>query len=290
MTTDAKHLDDALIRDYSESWDELEDVSEQFRDIRPRKDRQLNLRVDADLLASLRDAAARRGVGYHSLARDLIEEGLARVATEPEAESPITNATRPFRMKEVMLVLLGAPGANQEENEPIVGITRLQKLLFLVAQHMKPQVAARFEAYDFGPFDESVEPDLEFLANEGLVAAPGRESLGKAGAGDAHRGAELLKWVRLRQREPDDQIEEYRLTQKGMEWVGRFFESEAFGSTEGKEALAAECARLKSEFGRVPLHRLVEYVYSEYPEFTSRSKIRHQVAERTARRLRSHKT
>lgn len=274
---------DAAERDYAEDWDELEDVSAEFQGIRPKKDRQLNLRVDGELLTSLRNLAAHRGEGYHSLARQFIEEGLAReLATQSREER--TEATNAFQMKHVLLVMLGSPGATHVDNEPLIGRTRLQKLLFLAAQHLKGESLARFEAYDYGPFDEGIEPDLDFLAGEGLVDRSGSTSEWRRQDPDKELGADILDWVRSRPERHQPEGESYRLTQRGMEWVRRFFESPAFGTTEAKERLARECQALKQKYGKVPLSDLVDFVYTEYPEFTKGSKIRHQVAERVARK------
>ncbi len=287
--TDKQVLERAGERDYAEVWDDLEDVSAQFADVRPKKDRQLNLRVDADLLAALRMASAQAGEGYHSFARRLIEEGLAR-ALEGEPAEPSSAATaapsrRPFQVKEVLLVLLSQPGASDQENEPVVGKTRLQKLLFLAAQHLKGEVAARFEAYSYGPFEEEIEPDLEFLASEGLVEWEGRGPEIPQIGDESERGARILDWVRSRAETKPRPTESYRLTQLGLEWVRRFFASDAFGSADAKKRLAEECQRLKEQFGRVPLDDLVDFVYAEFPEFTRQSKIRHEVAERRALKL-----
>lgn len=283
-----KTLWDAEEHDYTDEWDALEDASAEFQEIRPKKDRQLNLRVDGELLTSLRNFAAHRGEGYHSLARRLVEEGLAReVAAESAEKRPA--ASSPFQMKHALLVLLGSPGSTRTENEPLVGRMRLQKLLFLAAQHLKGESLARFEAYDYGPYDEGIEPDLEFLTGEGLVERGGSTDEWRR-TSDKDLGTDILDWVRGRAERPQPEVESYRLTQKGIEWVRRFFDSPAFGPLEAKEKLARECKVLKEKYGRVPLSDLVDYVYTEYPEFTKRSKIRHQVAERVARKTSGRRT
>lgn len=288
MTIDESKLQVLGEQDHTDDWDALEDVSAQFANLRPRKDRQLNLRVDEDLLASLRAIAARRGVGYHSLARDLIEEGLARATYEEEVTRPeVPHPGRPFRMKEVILLLLGARGPGGRENEAIEGRTRLQKLLFLTAQHLQPGIAARFEAYDYGPFEESVPSDIEFLAGEGLVEMPGRTEPADPTTSNAQYGKDLLAWVRARHTPEDDKsrpVESYRLTQEGMRWVQRFVASGGAGDPQALVTLQQEVEALKRQYGRVPLSELVEHVYVTYPEFAEHSLIRHQVAERRAAR------
>jgi predicted DNA binding CopG/RHH family protein len=281
MSKDKNSVGTGAEEDVAEVWDALEDASAEFADVRRRKDRQLNLRVDDDLLTSLREAASQSGEGYHTFARRLVEEGIARTLAQANAaEDPA-----PLRMKEVMLVLLGAGGSSAEPSESIAGRTRLQKLLFLAAQHLQPHVSARFEAYDFGPFDEAIQSDVEFLAEQGLINATGRETLPEVKAHDPERGPRILEWVRQRNSEVSDAaIDEYRLTHAGMEWVRRFLASDHWGDPEVKRRLFEECRTLRDRFGRVPLEELVDYVYAEYPNFTAQSKIRHQVAERLARK------
>lgn len=272
-------------KDLTEVWDQLEDVSDEFASVPRRKDRQLNLRVDDDLLAALREAAGRSGEGYHTFARRLIEEGVARALAEPGSESEQGRLPRPLRMKEVLLVLLASGQATREPPEAIAGRTRLQKLLFLAAQHLQPHVAARFEAYSFGPFEESVESDVEFLATEGLIEATGHEALPEVREHDPDRGRRVLEWVRTRHDESaEPTVEQYRLTREGLDWVQRFLESEEYGDPDVKSRLVAESAALRKRFGRVSLEDLVDFVYTEYPQFATRSKIRHKVAERVARK------
>jgi uncharacterized protein YwgA/predicted DNA binding CopG/RHH family protein len=269
--------------DLTEIWDALEDVSAEFADVSRRKDRQLNLRVDDDLLARLRDAAAGAGEGYHTFARRLIEEGLSRI---PERVEEMVEQQHPLRMKEVLLVLLGAGADPKTLAEPLVSRTRLQKLLFLASQHMQPHVRLRFEAYDYGPFDPSLETDVDFLASEGLIEATGHESLPDAGLIDSDRGRHIREWVTTRHSTDNvrEEVESYQLTRLGMEWVRRFLQSDEYGRPDVKRRLYEECQALRRRFGRVPLEELVDYVYSEYPEFTARSKIRHKVSERVSRK------
>jgi hypothetical protein len=74
------------------------------------------------------------------------------------------------------------------------------------------------------------------------------------------------------------------LTAHGLEWVKRFLSSDAFGDPEAKRRLWDESQELKRRFGRVALEELVDYVYSEYPEFTEKSRIKDQVTARAARK------
>jgi uncharacterized protein YwgA len=266
---------DLYTTDLSETWDELP-VDDQPIPERGRKDRQLNLRVSGDLLSALRGLAARRNESYHALARGFIEQGLLR--EETTADSP---AQRPFSTKEATLVLLAAPGQSHELNEEVSGRTRLQKLLFLLTQHLQADVQARFEAFHYGPFEENLNADIEFLTAEGLVEGPG--SLAEIELGDGDRGARLVEWVRARTGPANELVESYRLTKRGMDWVQRFLADPTVGREEPRARLFEESARLKERFGRVSLDALIDHVYDEYPEYAENSKIRGQVAERRRR-------
>lgn len=73
-----RHADELLGRDYADAWDELKDVSGEFTTVPRREDRQIDVRVDDKLLASLRATAALLGTSYHSLARQYVKQGVVR--------------------------------------------------------------------------------------------------------------------------------------------------------------------------------------------------------------------
>ena len=74
---------------------------------------------------------------------------------------------------DIILILLFADG-----RAPIVGTTRLQKLLFLV-EHEKNIKAQNesfaFEAFKFGPVSKALYDDLEFLINIGFLEKTGED-------------------------------------------------------------------------------------------------------------------
>ena len=68
-------------------------------------------------------------------------------------------------MSDLLILLLDAPGSRGDE--AIRGMTRLQKLLFVVEQTMSPN--RHFYAYDYGPFDEAVHDAAESLRLAGFL-------------------------------------------------------------------------------------------------------------------------
>src|SRR5437899_7911238 len=86
---------------------------------------------------------------------------------EPAAASPIESGV------DVLIGLLYAPGFTGKTGEPVKGITRLQKLLFLLWKegHFYEHVPELYnvKAYDFGPCMDDLYDDLEFAKEIGLI-------------------------------------------------------------------------------------------------------------------------
>jgi uncharacterized protein YwgA len=81
--------------------------------------------------------------------------------------------------EETLLLLLFTSPTAQGTLPAIVGSTRLQKLVFLatrespiLAQHCRER--HDFVAYDFGPYSNRLERDVENLAGQGMIYFPGQ--------------------------------------------------------------------------------------------------------------------
>ena len=76
---------------------------------------------------------------------------------------------------DLLLVLLFTPFSKKKECEPIKGITRLQKLIFLLNQGKGPDSFVKiakeynYKAYKMGPYAGNLREDLETLISFGLV-------------------------------------------------------------------------------------------------------------------------
>jgi hypothetical protein len=172
---------------------------------------------------------------------------------------------------DLLLVLLYAPGATKERGEPISGITRLQKLVFLLKQGEGPAAivdAAKtflYEAYKMGPFSKQLYDDLDVLTSLGLVRTTKLEYLitddsdpdeiSDSVAGGGRRVVESTR---------------YSLTEKGMQ-VGR----DLFASLKRRERDAL--SEFKRFFNSIPLRQLLIFVYQRFPDFTTESEIREQL-------------
>lgn len=222
---------------------------------------QLNIKLDQALLDDLKARAHERRYPYHRLAREWIESAI----TQEEADLGIVQAAaeRPSLM-ELMVLLLHSP--NDQGQDVVLGITRLQKLLFVVEQHLSPRT--NFYAYKFGPFDEEVNKTAEALRLAGFVQG------GHPASSEPLSFAAMMAVVAERAGPgvPADYEprRDFTLTQVGHERAERLRKSSL-----AYERLAAYVAAIRREYDK---DDLVERVYAES------SVIGDKVARRAARR------
>lgn len=182
--------------------------------------------------------------------------------------------------KDLLLLFLYAKGRTGQQCEPIVGKTRLVKMVFLFEKEIRRKfnldaqidesAMPKFEANNFGPFSAKIYEDLEFLVDMGLVDI--------AGSGEE----ELL----------EDEKQEYEYWQATAGGKDRPFQESFLLTDLGKEFVETRLAtRLTNEHWKVidefkkrctsaPLKALLKYVYTRYPEMTKKSSIRDEVLGR----------
>lgn len=188
--------------------------------------------------------------------------------------------------KDVLLLLLYSPGRGDEPNEPLVGRTRLVKMLFLFKREVLPHFSKgteideknfyKFFPWDFGPFSTEVYDDLTFFTlREFIEQAPtDEESLPES-------AAEWEKWVaqsgvgqQLDDVNPYEE-EEFKLTPKGMAFTKKLFDN----LSKSQQQLLKE---FKGRLSTAPLRAILKYVYSRYEDMTERSKIVGEVLGHTS--------
>lgn len=175
---------------------------------------------------------------------------------------------------EAIVLLLYAPGREGKSGEGVNGITRLDKLLYLIVKETQLGKTLErefdFEAYDYGPYSNRVYDIVEELKDVGIIES-------KPASYDSY---EEISDVELMDREaaPEEnativqgvKTQIYSLSPAGMKAGRKLFERLNREEREGLQAL-------KSKFNRIPLRELIEYIYTRYPESSVNSKIRDKI-------------
>jgi hypothetical protein len=183
--------------------------------------------------------------------------------------------------KDILLLLLYSPGQHDGFNEPVVGRTRLVKMLFLFSKEclrhfrkgtkITEESFYEFFAWDFGPFSKQVYDDIMFFVLRDFIETDVTEEEVLPEA-----AAEWEEWMRMSSEDPEDEgVSEYdeqsfTLSAKGLRFAKSLYEAL---SPEQKATLRAFKAKLNS----TPLSAILRYVYEAYPDFTEKSLIREKV-------------
>lgn len=179
--------------------------------------------------------------------------------------------------KDILLLLLFAPGKTGRLNEPIVGRTRLMKMLFLFKKELLPhfQKSAEiteenfyeFFPWNFGPFSSQIYDDLMFFKLTGFIESSNtsQETLPES-------EEEWDKWLDESGAngvsEFFDAYEEetFTLTPKGVDFTRKIYEP----LTDPQQKLLVN---FKKRLSSAPLRAILRYVYKTYPEQTKNSTI-----------------
>ncbi len=232
---------------------------------------QLNLKLDQDLLDTLKRKAGELRRPYHALARDYIETAAEReeAALGIVQRSPAATPA----MSDLLVLLLHASGSGGQE--AIRGMTRLQKLLFVIEQKLSS--GSHFYAYNYGPFDEAVHDAANALRLAGFLRGSPAVKSAPPSFADMIATAER----RSGPRDPGGP-ELFALSDRGHEAAERLRRS-----SRAYETLFARIAEIRREWDTPQLEELVDRVYATWPAYAEKSLIREEVVERAGRRGRS---
>jgi predicted DNA binding CopG/RHH family protein len=240
-------------------------AAEEVADLGVPGEVQLNLKMTPELLDEVQSFSDEIRIPYHRLARLWIDTGLRRALAAMDP-SPLS---RQPSLGELMILLLDAPSP-LHTNSDVRGITRLQKLLFVIEKHLAPD-PSRFYSFKFGPFDEQVHDAADALQVKGLLQGPTR-------AKPTPPTVEDMMASVLRRSGPRDEPEIFALTPEGREAAKQLRQS-----SDAYMRLAERIGELRQEWDQPDL---VEHVYRAFPEYTSRSVIKEKIARREEARKR----
>lgn len=153
--------------------------------------------------------------------------------------------------KDLILGLLHAPG-KKGDNEPINGITHMEKLVFLARnwEVLRPWVEKYdFQPDNFGPFSDTLQDELEGLRTMGIIETS------EAGA---EKGADEYVAQKRSGEGKYSRPTRYRLTEAGQAVARQLLSDEP----EAREALS----QIKNKFNSMSLDRLLSFVYNSVEE------------------------
>lgn len=171
-----------------------------------------------------------------------------------------------FEVDDAIVLVLGAPTKVPGLKDRLEGITRLEKLIFLL--EMEPEVGRLltekpdFKPHHFGPFSAAIYQAVEILKAAGLLEETGRLSESPE---DSWESANLILGD-----DAEYATRDFSLTEKGRSYY------QALAAELPKHAVRA-ASKLKDQFGALPLRQLIRYVYEGYPRFAERSIIREKI-------------
>lgn len=172
-----------------------------------------------------------------------------------------------LEIDDVIVLLLGSPTRIPALVGQISGITRLEKLIFLIENESSldeiMSEKAEFSAYNFGPFSAAVYKAVDSLHGYELIEDSGSLT------SNSEDSWEQVRVIGVDRSDPYA-TRDFRLTAKGKRYYDALCQ-------EVPSKYVEELTRLKEQFGSIPLRQLVRYVYQRYPEMTEKSIIREDV-------------
>ena len=183
------------------------------------------------------------------------------------------NVWEPESALDILIVLLYSKGRFGVLNEPIEGITRLDKIMFLLSgdERFKSIInqGYTFEADNFGPFASELFDDLEALKHEKIIQiTSSREPVTRIEVADEKKVIDVEEDDNPS--DTDFSVNVYQLTPQGQEiaeliWNGLSIEQQM------------KLIEVKKTWQNRPLSELLHFVYTRYPETIAKSKIKDKV-------------
>ena len=154
---------------------------------------------------------------------------------------------------ELVALLLYVPGQTGNIGEPILGRTRLMKMVFLLLKEggleKEFTLPTNFKPYKYGPFDSEVYDALEALRALDIIEKSAEEKL-----------PEVPEDVD----ETYDTNTEYKLTPAGVAKVQRI-------ASEVPLDVMRKISNYKMSYNKKPLVEILHYVYRKFPEYAKLS-------------------
>lgn len=175
-------------------------------------------------------------------------------------------------LSDLLLLLLYVPGATGKVGEPIKGITRLQKILFLLVQETeigkKFADTLSFQAYKYGPFSSGLYDSIDFLKEMGLIET--KQQKYDAFTQKIEEMEYEDDYESMEEESEPDTIEVFELGNVGKAMAEDIFE-------ELDESKKHELENIKKVVNSLPYLELIRLVYKKYPDYAKVSDIKEKV-------------
>lgn len=173
-----------------------------------------------------------------------------------------------YGVDDAIVLLMGSDPGPAEKRGEIRGVTRLEKLVFLLDQGEATKHAmtesADFAAHHFGPFSQKVYQALDTLRAAGLITDTAESA---ASNEDQYEVSQVIG----NDAAPSPySTRDFELTADGRAYY-RALKQELPGSS------VEEAEVVRRRFAGWPLRRLIRYVYEGYDEYTTNSLIREEI-------------
>lgn len=171
-----------------------------------------------------------------------------------------------IEIDDAVVLLMGAKAGEFPKGE-IKGVTRLEKLIFLLERETSSRdwmdEDGDFEPYNFGPYSQKVYRAVDMLSAAGLIKDSGSPASDESDTWEKRNKIDDLV--------PDAYTtRNFELTERG--W--RYFEAL---KNELPPGALDELETFKKRFVSLPLRQLIRYVYQKYEGYTENSIIKDDI-------------
>lgn len=174
-------------------------------------------------------------------------------------------AVSDLEVDDAIILLMGAPTRMPNLANRLEGITRLEKLMFLLSKETELSDLMgedmEFTAHNFGPFSSKIYQMIDVLAAAGLVEDSSKAAKSNE---ESWESSQLIGDGQDRY-----STRNFKLTERGSRYYSAL-------TSELPEDAENVVSRFKEKFGALPLRQLIRYVYKKYPEYTENSLIKDQ--------------
>ena len=162
-----------------------------------------------------------------------------------------------LEVDDAIVLLIGTGIESLPWKPEIEGITRLEKLIFLLGEETHSmdwlKEESQFEPAPFGPFSSKLYQTVDTLLSAGIIKD--RRIVDNSNI-DSWEEENLIG------------IEENAYLKRNFSLTLRGEEYYLLLTRELDENIVSEIARFKNLFAYLPIRQLVRYIYSQYPEYT----------------------